>query len=204
MLQLQVIATEPHIALAFAKVSRSEPAARQVLIKTAAGVNPADWRFAGASGLPHPMGLDVAGTIVALGDEVDSFAIGDRVAGQAPMGAGTVAPYTVVRRTAIAPLPASVTFERGATLGTAGQVAWAAVIEQATLEAGQVVLIHGAGAPLAASRCRLRGMSEPRSLPRHRHATPRCSRPSASAATSTIRKSASRIRSSRSMSSLIR
>jgi NADPH:quinone reductase-like Zn-dependent oxidoreductase len=147
MLQLQIVATDPDIALAFAEVPRPEPTARQVLIETgAAGINPADWKFAGAaSGLPHPIGLDVAGTIVAMGSEVNSFAMGDRVAGQAPMGAGTVAPYTVARRAAIAPLPAGVSFEQGATLGTAGQAAWAALIEEASLGAGQVVLIHGAG-----------------------------------------------------------
>ncbi len=63
------------------------PQAGQVLARVAAaGVGPWDgWILAGKSALPQPLpltlGADFAGEVVAVGDGVDKFAVGDRVYG---------------------------------------------------------------------------------------------------------------------------
>ena len=67
---------------------------------------------------PLPLGYSAAGTIIALGDEMAGFQVGDRVA-CAGGGYAVHAEYTLVPRNLLAPLPASVDFRAGAfaTLG---------------------------------------------------------------------------------------
>ena len=148
MRQLQITATKPEHTFAFAEVDRPVPGKRQLLVEVAAtGVNPADWKWAGGENapLPHPIGLDVAGAVVEVGSEVVGFAVGDRVVGQAPMRSGTFAPLAIIRARSTALLPDAVDFADAATLVTSGQAAYAAIIEEGRVSAGQAVLIHGAG-----------------------------------------------------------
>lgn len=56
---------------------------------SAAGINPYDWKLADGvmkgvlpNVLPFVLGLDAAGTVAAIGDNVTRFRIGDRVFGQ--------------------------------------------------------------------------------------------------------------------------
>jgi len=73
-------------ALNVEEIDRPEPDADEVLIEVgAAGVNPVDTYFRDGSyepvGLPFTPGVDVAGTVVGVGEGVDSFEAGDRVYG---------------------------------------------------------------------------------------------------------------------------
>ena len=97
--------------------------------------------------LPHTPGIDVAGTVDALGEGVDSVAVGDAVVGFLPMVAdGASAEYVVA--------PAE-TLTRGARRASrwptpprcrsVGLTAWQALFEHGELKAGQRVLINGAG-----------------------------------------------------------
>lgn len=147
MKQLQITQTDPEYVFSFAEVDEPEPGDHQVLVEMAAtSINPSDWKFAGSdiAPLPHPVGLDVAGTVARLGPKVEGFAIGDRVVAQAPMRTGTFAPFTVTRAKTTAKLPDSVSFTDAATLGTSGQTAYATIVEEAQVTEGQSVLIHGA------------------------------------------------------------
>src|SRR5579884_119848 len=78
--------------LKYEEVERPEPRAGEVLVRVrAAGVNPVDYvsrQFAvplttGAetARLPYILGWDIAGTVVALGEGVTQFAVGDEVYG---------------------------------------------------------------------------------------------------------------------------
>lgn len=148
MHQLRITATTPEIAAAFVEVPAPEPGKGQLLVRVAAaGLNPADWKMAGGDNapLPHAPGLDVAGTVVALGEGVEGFAVGDRVVGGAPFRAGAIAPLALTRARATAPIPEGVNDADAAALVTSGQAAWAALVEEGELAAGQTVLIHGAG-----------------------------------------------------------
>jgi NADPH:quinone reductase-like Zn-dependent oxidoreductase len=96
--------------------------------------------------LPHTPGIDVSGTVAALGDGVTGFAPGDRVAGMLPMAAdGAAAEYVVAPAEILATVPASLPLADVAALPIVGLTAWQALFEHAQLAAGQRVLVNGAG-----------------------------------------------------------
>jgi predicted dehydrogenase/threonine dehydrogenase-like Zn-dependent dehydrogenase len=70
---------------------------------------------------PMPLGYSSAGTIIALGDGMEGFRVGERVA-CAGGGFAVHAEYVVVPRNLLAPLPDEVDFESGA-FGTLGAIA---------------------------------------------------------------------------------
>ena len=96
--------------------------------------------------LPHTPGIDVAGTIDALGEGVDDVTVGDQVVGFLPMAAdGAAAEYVVAPAEILAPAPTSIPLPDAAALPLVGLTAWQALFEHAKLQAGQRVLINGAG-----------------------------------------------------------
>ncbi|WP_210580311.1 NADP-dependent oxidoreductase [Streptomyces sp. GESEQ-4] len=96
--------------------------------------------------LPHTPGLDVAGTIDALGEGVDGITVGDRVVGFLPMGKpGAAAQYVIAPAEILAAAPKSVPPADAAALPVAGLTAYQALFDHAKLTAGQRVLINGAG-----------------------------------------------------------
>jgi len=86
------------------------------------------------------LGLDIAGIVEAVGAKVTHIKPGDRVFGSRT---GAFAEY-ICGRTMV-PMPAGITFEQAAAVPTAGQTALVAVRDKGELEAGQSVLINGAG-----------------------------------------------------------
>ncbi|WIM92850.1 NADP-dependent oxidoreductase [Actinoplanes oblitus] len=135
-------------------VEQPSPGAGQVLIQVAAT------SFNGVDGniragfmrgpipvtLPHTPGIDVSGTVAALGEGVTGFAVGDRVVGFLPMtGDGAAAEYTVAPAEILAPAPTAIPLADAAALPTVGLTAWQALFDHAKLAAGQRVLINGAG-----------------------------------------------------------
>ena len=131
------------------------PAPGEVLVRVAAAsVNPYDAFVASgamkeylAYEFPAILGTDVAGTIDALGDGVDGFAVGDRVFGT--IGAkpsvhdGSFAEMVAAQAAALARTPDGVDHRDVASLGVAGTTALGAVEALGPLE-GAVVLILGA------------------------------------------------------------
>jgi NADPH:quinone reductase-like Zn-dependent oxidoreductase len=96
--------------------------------------------------LPHTPGLDVAGTVDALGDGVSHLKTGDVVVGFLPMAAdGAAAEYVLAPAEILAPAPTSIPLADAAALPVVGLTAWQAVFDHARLVAGQRVLINGAG-----------------------------------------------------------
>ncbi|ODS52965.1 MAG: hypothetical protein ABS36_15880 [Acidobacteria bacterium SCN 69-37] len=89
------------------------------------------------------LGSDCAGEVVAVGEAVRGFAVGDRVVA---MVEGAFASHAVTRWEFVAPLPAGVTFEQGAAIPTAYLTADITLNRIAKMARGQRVLIHsGAG-----------------------------------------------------------
>lgn len=126
------------------------PTGAQVAIQVkAAGVNPADWKIrAGQMGdhwkLPAPMGREAAGIVTAVGDDVDTFAVGDEVLGLAAKGHGTFAEHTVLNANQTVAKPEELSFADAAALPVAGGTAYD-VTHQIELEPGQAMVILGAG-----------------------------------------------------------
>jgi NADPH:quinone reductase-like Zn-dependent oxidoreductase len=96
--------------------------------------------------LPHTPGIDVAGTVAALGEGVTGFTVGDRVVGFLPMtGAGAAAEYVLAPADVLAGAPTAVPLADAAALPAVGLTAWQALFEHADVQAGRRILVHGAG-----------------------------------------------------------
>jgi NADPH:quinone reductase-like Zn-dependent oxidoreductase len=96
--------------------------------------------------LPHVPGLDVAGTIDALGPRVDGLEIGQAVVGFLPMSAdGAAAEYVLAPAEVLATAPSSIPLADAAALPLVALTAWQALFEHAELAAGQRLLVSGAG-----------------------------------------------------------
>ena len=132
-----------------------EAAKDQVLIEVhAAGIDRGVWHLmtgmpyivrAMGYGLTKPKnptpGADVAGRVVAVGDEVTRFAIGDEVFG---IASGSYAEYAVADENKVAAKPESISFEQAAVASISGITALQALTDVGGLEAGQDVLVIGA------------------------------------------------------------
>lgn len=96
--------------------------------------------------LPHIPGYDVSGTIDALGDGVDGFAVGDAVIAFLPMATdGGAAEYVIAPEDALVAAPTSVPLADAAGFPSVALTARQALFDDGGLEAGQRVLIVGAG-----------------------------------------------------------
>jgi NADPH2:quinone reductase len=131
-------------------VATPEPAPGQVRVRIrACAVNRAD--LMQARGLyPAPPdapqdipGLDLAGEVDAVGDGVTDLAKGDRVFGV--VGGGAYAEAVVVHARTLARIPAELDFIHAAAVPEAFVTAYDAMVLQAGLAAGDVVLVHAAG-----------------------------------------------------------
>ncbi len=140
--------------LRYEDVDQPTPGAGQVRLRVAATTfNGVDATIRGGAmqgpipvALPHTPGLDVAGTVDALGEGVDSLVTGDQVIGFLPMaGTGAAAEYVIAPAEILTAAPRTVPPADAAALPVVGLTAWQALFEYAELTAGQRVLINGAG-----------------------------------------------------------
>lgn len=96
--------------------------------------------------LPHVPGYDVSGTVDAVGARVDGLAVGDQVIGFLPMERdGGAAEYVVAPAEALVAAPTSIPLADAAALPSVALTAWQALVDDGHLEAGQRVLVIGAG-----------------------------------------------------------
>jgi NADPH:quinone reductase-like Zn-dependent oxidoreductase len=93
--------------------------------------------------LPYTLGWDVAGTVTAIGADVRTLAVGDRVIGM--LDGGAAADYVTAPVSRLAAAPITVPLAHAAAIPLAGLTAWQAVFEHAGVAAGQRVLVNGAG-----------------------------------------------------------
>jgi NADPH2:quinone reductase len=140
-----------------AEVARPEPRAGEVLVRIeACGLNPLDGKIHGgaAAHARHPppaiLGIDMAGTIAAVGGDVAGFAAGDEVWGMTGgVGGvqGALAEYAAVDARLIAPKPRALSFREAASMPLAVITAWEGVVDHMRVSAGQRLLVlGGAGA----------------------------------------------------------
>ena len=141
--------------LRLAEIDRPEIAANEVLVDVAAaGMDRGTWHS--MAGKPYLMrimgfgfsrpknrvpGLDVAGTVVAVGSEVTRFQPGDEAFG---ISRGAFAEQAAVREDKLASKPANLTFEQAAVVPISGGTAIQGLRDSGHIEAGQKVLVIGA------------------------------------------------------------
>jgi NADPH:quinone reductase-like Zn-dependent oxidoreductase len=101
--------------------------------------------------LPHVPGLDVAGTIDALGPGVEGLEVGQAVVGFLPMTEdGASADYVLAPASVLAPAPSTIPLADAAALPLVALTAWQALFAHAELAAGQRLLVSGAGGAVGA------------------------------------------------------
>ncbi len=137
------------------RVPRPSIAADEVLVQVrAAGLDRGTWHM--MAGQPYLLrllgfgfrgpknrvpGLDVAGTVAAVGSAVTRFSTGDEVFG---ISRGSFAEYAAVREDKLSAKPASLTFEQAAVVPISAGTALQALTDAGRVEAGQRVLVIGA------------------------------------------------------------
>ncbi len=120
---------------------------RVVVAVDAVGVNYADALTVAGTyqikiPLPFTPGMEMAGTIVELGDGVEGLTVGDRVLG---MTFGAYASHVVVPASALTRVPDNLELHRAAGLVQSYCTMWFALTRRMTVEPGQTVLVLGAG-----------------------------------------------------------
>ncbi|GAB2645533.1 alcohol dehydrogenase catalytic domain-containing protein [Vibrio panuliri] len=137
------------VSLAEQSVPSLEP--NQVLVANKAiGINPVDWKFIQANPLTwqegHIAGVDGAGVIVDVGEDVDQAWIGTPVAYHAALARhGSFAEHTPVYLNRLMKLPKTMAFSLAAALPCPILTAWQAV-EKIPVKPTRNVLISGLGA----------------------------------------------------------
>jgi NADPH:quinone reductase-like Zn-dependent oxidoreductase len=161
----------PPEQMIFETIPRPVPAAGEVLVKVhAAGVGPWDaWIRAGKSALPQPLpltlGSDLAGEVAALGSGVSDLAEGDQVFGVTNnQFLGAYAEYAIASAAMLSKMPSSLSYIEAASVPLIAVTAWQALFDYARLQAGQMVVIHGAAGNVGAFAVQLARRAHLRSI----------------------------------------
>jgi NADPH:quinone reductase-like Zn-dependent oxidoreductase len=136
-------------SLLLQEVEKPVPNDNEVLVKViAVSVNAADYRSIKMGIVPKRKiyGSDIAGIVEATGKNVTGFKNGDEVFGDlATCGFGGFAEYTVATENVLAHKPKAISFETACALPMASVTALQGLRNQGKIQAGQKVLIYGAG-----------------------------------------------------------
>ena len=125
------------------------PGNTSVLVRVKAiGINPVETYiragiYALKPNLPFTPGNDGAGIVEEVGTSVKNFKKGDRVFTSRSL-TGTYAEYTLAEATFVHPLPETLSFKQGASLGIPYLTAYRALVQRGHAKAGETVLVHGA------------------------------------------------------------
>ena len=142
-------------ALEYLDIEKPTPGPKDIIVKIrAAAINPLDYHYMRgspylmrlSSGIGSPsnprMGVDFAGVVAEVGEEVSRFAVGDAVFGGR---SGAFAEYLVIPEDrAIAAIPDNVSFDEAAAIPIAAVTALQALRDNGGLKAGEKILINGA------------------------------------------------------------
>lgn len=156
---IEIIAPGGPEVLRPAQVAVPTPGPGEVLIKVAAaGVNRPDvlqrqGRYdppPGASVLP---GLEVAGEIVAIGEGVDDWRVGDKIC--ALLAGGGYAEYAVAPAGQVLPIPKGLSMAEAAGLPETVFTVWTNVFERGALKQGESLLVHGGASGIGSTAVQL-------------------------------------------------
>jgi putative PIG3 family NAD(P)H quinone oxidoreductase len=149
----------PPEVLTVAETPLPVPKRGDVLIRVAyAGVNRPDC-MQRAGGYPPPpdaspiIGLEVSGTIVALGEDVDAWHVGDVVCALTP--GGGYAEYCTAPAAWCLPLPHGLSLLEAASLPENYFTVWHNVFERGRLREGETLLVHGGSSGIGLSAIQL-------------------------------------------------
>ena len=130
-----------------------------VLIKVAAaGLNRADLLqrrgfYPSPPGAPANPGLEVAGTVVAVGTDVREIKVGEPVC--ALLGGGGYSQYVVAPVGQVLPVPGALSMVEAASLPEAYFTVWSNVFEFGRLQPGERLLVHGGSSGIGVAAIQL-------------------------------------------------
>ncbi|MEZ4749922.1 MAG: zinc-binding dehydrogenase [Bdellovibrionota bacterium] len=140
--------------LKYEQVATPDPLENEVLVRVhAATVNHTDLfhrtgQFYIQKDLPHVLGMDVAGEIVRLGENVSEWSIGDRVVATfEALGRernGAYSEYTTLPVDQLHRIPDGLSYTNAASIGLAFTTAWIALFYAGNLQAEDRVIVHAA------------------------------------------------------------
>ena len=145
--------------LTLVQIERPEAAAGQILIKVAAaGVNRPDilqrqGGYPPPAGAPLTPGLEVAGEVMALGQGVKRFRLGDKVCALVP--GGGYAEYAVVAEDNALAVPDGLSMIQAAAIPETYFTVWTNVFQRGGLKAGEKLLIHGGSSGIGTTAIQL-------------------------------------------------
>ena len=124
----------------------------EMLVKVfAAGVNSFDGTLrsgkyaAKGTQLPWHPGYDIAGIVERVGGKVTKFKVGDAIYAMINiLKGGGYAEYALAKETDAALKPTTISFVEAAGAPSVALTAWQAIVDKASVQSGQTVLIHGA------------------------------------------------------------
>ncbi|MFW5733672.1 MAG: zinc-dependent alcohol dehydrogenase family protein [Oceanidesulfovibrio sp.] len=134
------------------ELPKPEPGPGEALVRIAAsGVNPVDCKIrtmapAFASALPAVLGMDMAGTVEAVGPGVTDLATGDEVwgcVGGLSNMQGTLAEYVAADARLMGKKPKTLSMREAAAMPLVTITAWMLLHERAAIQPDEFVLIHG-------------------------------------------------------------
>ena len=136
-----------------------QPGPQELLLRVvAAGVNRPDVMqrqggYAPPPGASDIPGLELAGTIVGIGEGVTQWAPGDAVC--ALVSGGGYAQYALVPAAQALPIPAGLDLTAAAALPETMFTVWSNLFERARLAPGELVLIHGGSSGIGTTAIQL-------------------------------------------------
>lgn len=157
----QIVITQPGgpdvLALQDAPVPMPGDGEVQIRVSSA-GVNRADvsqrqGQYPPPPGAPDVLGLEVAGTVAAVGPNVESWRVGDAVC--ALLTGGGYAEYCVAPAAQCLPVPTGLSLLEAAALPEACFTVWANVFQRGRLTAGETLLVHGGSSGIGTTAIQL-------------------------------------------------
>lgn len=140
-------------------IATPHPAAGEILIHVeAAGVNRPDTiqrmgLYPAPPGSPDTPGLEVAGTVAAIGDNVTKWKIGDHVC--ALVGGGGYAEFCLAHESHALPVPNGFNAIEAAGLPETFFTVWTNVFERGALKSGESLLVHGGSSGIGTTAIQL-------------------------------------------------
>lgn len=138
----------PADALKPVRIETPKPRPGEILIRVAAaGVNRPDLlqrmgAYPPPPGAPDTLGLEVVGTVIAVGEGAPRWSVGDKVC--ALLGGGGYAEYARVDARHALPVPTDVSMTEAAALPETVFTVFANVFEHGRLQPGETLMVHGA------------------------------------------------------------
>ncbi|WP_246159344.1 NADPH:quinone oxidoreductase family protein [Nocardioides antri] len=152
---------EPAKVMQLREVPEPEPGPRQLVVRVLAA--PANFPdalmcrglYQVKPDLPFTPGVELCGEVVAVGAEVEGFALGDRVVGGGTMPYGGFAELALMDEPLTFPAPESLDDAQASSLYIGYQTGWFGLHRRAGLTAGETLLVHAAAGGVGSAAIQL-------------------------------------------------